>query len=161
MTTIQGSVVGTNKKVAIIKARFNEFITNQLHEGALAILGQHDVQDDHIDTIVVPGAVEIVYAAKQAVESGHYDGVITIGAVIRGETPHFDYVCNIVSSGITQLNTRENSNCPVVFGVITTNTNEEAIARTGIKHDNQGSAAARAVLEMINLDVKQHSTALM
>ena len=152
MRTLEGKVVAEGMKVGIVVARFNEFITSKLLSGAIDGLVRHDVNEDDVDVAWVPGAFEIPFMTKKIVASGKYDGVITLGSVIRGSTSHYDLVCNEVAKGIGQINLT--SDIPVMFGVITTEDIEQAIERSGSKAGNKGSECAQGVLEMINL-VKQ------
>jgi len=146
---IQGSLAGTDLKIGIIVSRFNEMITNNLLTGSLDTLKRHGVEDDHIDIVWVPGAFEIPVAAQKLALKNEYDAVITLGAVIRGSTPHFDYVCSEVSKGVTSVSLE--SGKPVIFGVLTTETIEQAIERAGTKSGNKGAEAAVAAIEMSNV----------
>ncbi|MDP4552684.1 6,7-dimethyl-8-ribityllumazine synthase [Alkalihalobacillus macyae] len=145
----EGNLVGSGLKVGIVVGRFNEFITSKLLGGAEDALKRHGLSDENIDIAWVPGAFEIPFAAKKMVDTGRYDAVITLGTVIRGATPHFDYVCGEVSKGVASL-TME-SGIPVIFGVLTTNTIEQAVERAGTKAGNKGWDAATAAIEMANL----------
>lgn len=147
--TYQGKLIGKGFKFGIIVGRFNEFISSKLLGGAMDTLTRHDVSEDDIDVVWVPGAFEIPLMAKKMANSGKYDAVICVGAVIRGATPHFDYVCAEVSKGISKVSL--DSELPVMFGVITTNNIEQAIERAGTKAGNKGSEAAEGALEMVNL----------
>ncbi|MDY3982589.1 MAG: 6,7-dimethyl-8-ribityllumazine synthase [Veillonellaceae bacterium] len=149
MATIEGKLVGKGKKFAIIGSRFNEFITSKLISGAKDALVRHEVTDSDIDTIWVPGAFEIPLLAKKAAKSGKYDAVICVGAVIRGSTSHYDYVCNEVSKGIATVGLE--TEVPVLFGVLTTENIEQAIERAGTKAGNKGFDAAMGALEMVSL----------
>ena len=149
MRVLQGKFTGKELRVGIVAARFNEFITSKLIAGAEDALLRHEVEADNIDLAWVPGAFEIPLVAKKMAESGKYDVVITLGAVIKGSTPHFDYVCAEVSKGVATVSL--NSNIPVIFGVLTTNSIEEAIERAGTKAGNQGFDAAITAIEMVNL----------
>ncbi len=149
MKTFEGKFNGKGLKIGIVAGRFNEFITSKLVGGAVDVLTRNDVLQEDIHMAWVPGAFEIPLIAKKMVETGEYDGVITLGAVIRGATPHFDYVCAEVSKGVAQLSLQ--SEIPVMFGVLTTNNIEEAIERSGTKAGNKGSECAFGILEMINL----------
>ena len=146
---IEGNLLAEGKKFAIIASRFNDFITDRLVGGALDGLVRSGASDDDIDIIKVPGAFEIPLIAKKIAAKGEYDGVICLGAVIRGATTHYDYVCAEVSKGIAQV-TME-SGVPVIFGVLTTDTIEQAIERAGTKAGNKGWDSAVAVVEMANL----------
>jgi len=150
MKIIEAGVAALGKKVAIVVSRFNSFIVEKLMEGAIDTLvriGQID--SDDITVIKVPGAYELPITAKKAAESGNYAAVIAIGAVIRGGTPHFDFVAGQANSGLAQV--AMETGVPVAFGVITTDTDEQAIDRAGVKHGNKGSEAALSALEMINV----------
>lgn len=144
-----GKLVGTNVTVAIVVSRFNELITNKLLEGALHTLRQYDVKEENICVVDVPGAYEIPVIAQKLAEKESVDAVIALGAVIRGETPHFDIVANEVASGVTRVALDWKK--PVIFGVLTTDTIEQALARTGVKLGNKGSEAAVAAIEMVNI----------
>ncbi|WP_377888736.1 6,7-dimethyl-8-ribityllumazine synthase [Alkalihalobacillus sp. R86527] len=145
----EGNLVGSGLKVGIVVGRFNEFITSKLLGGAEDALRRHGMSENDIDIAWVPGAFEIPFAAKKMVDSGRYDAVITLGTVIRGATPHFDYVCNEVAKGVSNLSLQ--SGVPVIFGVLTTNTIEQAVERAGTKAGNKGWEAAAAAIEMANL----------
>ena len=134
-------------KIGIVVSRFNEFITSRLLSGAVDALSRHDVADDCIDVAWVPGAFEIPLIASKMAKSGKYDAVICLGAVIRGNTSHYDYVCNEV--GIAQVSMQ--SGIPVMFGVVTTENIEQAIERAGTKAGNKGYDAAMGAIEMVNL----------
>ena len=149
MNILEGKVVAEGMKVGIVVARFNEFITSKLLSGAIDGLVRHDVNEDDVDVAWVPGAFEIPFMTKKIVASGKYNGVITLGSVIRGSTSHYDLVCNEVAKGVGQINLT--SDIPVMFGVITTEDIEQAIERSGSKAGNKGSECAQGVLEMINL----------
>lgn len=144
-----GKLVGTKIKVGIVVSRFNELITNKLLEGALNTLQQYDVAEENIYVVEVPGAYEIPLLAQKLAEKDNIDAVLTLGAVIRGETPHFDFVSSEVASGVTRVSL--DCKKPVIFGVLTTDTIEQALARTGVKLGNKGSEAATAAIEMVNL----------
>ncbi|ADC51037.1 MULTISPECIES: 6,7-dimethyl-8-ribityllumazine synthase [Alkalihalophilus] len=145
----EGHLVATGLKVGIVVGRFNEFITSKLLGGAEDALKRHGVAEEDVDVAWVPGAFEIPFAAKKMVESGKYDAVITLGTVIRGATPHFDYVCGEVAKGVASLSL--SSGKPVIFGVLTTDTIEQAVERAGTKAGNKGWEAAAAAIEMANL----------
>lgn len=149
MKIYSGELVAKNAKIAIVVSRFNEVITNKLLTGALDALTRHDVSEDAIEVAWVPGAFEIPLVAKKMAESGMYDAVICLGAVIRGATSHYDYVCAEVSKGIAQISLL--TGVPVIFGVLTTDNIEQAIERAGSKAGNKGSEAATSAIEMINL----------
>lgn len=146
----EGHLVGTGLKVGIVVGRFNDFITSKLHGGAVDAFKRHGVSEDDIDVAWVPGAFEIPMIAKRMAETGKYDAVITLGTVIRGSTPHFDYVCSEAAKGVSQASMQ--TGVPVIFGVITTETIEQAIERAGTKAGNKGWEAATAALEMANLN---------
>ena len=146
---IEGRLLGEGKKFALITSRFNDFITDKLVGGALDALVRSGVDDDDIDLLKVPGAFEIPLVAKKAVTTEKYDAVICLGAVIRGSTSHYDYVCAEVSKGIAQVSL--DSGTPVIFGIITTDTIEQAIERAGTKAGNKGWSAAISAVEMANL----------
>ena len=149
MNVFEGKVVSENIKIGIVAARFNEFITSKLLGGALDGLKRHNVNENDIDVAWVPGAFEIPLIAQAMVKSKKYDAVICLGAVIRGATSHYDYVCNEVSKGIAQVSLQ--SEIPVMFGVLTTDNIEQAIERAGTKAGNKGADAAMAALELVNL----------
>ncbi|MDO4638491.1 6,7-dimethyl-8-ribityllumazine synthase [Leptotrichia hongkongensis] len=149
MRTFEGKFDGRNVKIAIVAGRFNEFITSKLIGGALDVLKRNDVSEENIDIAWVPGAFEIPLIAKKLANTQKYDAIITLGAVIKGSTPHFDYVCAEVSKGVAQISLQ--SELPVIFGVLTTNNIEEAIERAGTKAGNKGADAAFSAIEMINL----------
>ena len=149
MNVFEGKLVSQNIKVGIVCARFNEFITGKLLAGAQDALERHEVKDEDIDVAWVPGAFEIPLVAKKMAESGRYDTVICLGAVIRGNTSHYDYVCNEVSKGVAQVGL--SSGIPVMFGVVTTENIEQAIERAGTKAGNKGYDSAMAAIEMVNL----------
>jgi 6,7-dimethyl-8-ribityllumazine synthase len=146
---IEGKLLGEGKKFALITSRFNDFITDKLVSGALDALIRSGVDDDDIDLLKVPGAFEIPLVAKKAVATGKYDAVVCLGAVIRGSTSHYDYVCAEASKGIAQVSME--SGIPVIFGIITTDTIEQAIERAGTKAGNKGWNAAISAVEMANL----------
>lgn len=146
---IEGNLVGTGLKIGIVVSRFNEFITGKLLSGAEDALKRHGVNDEDVTVVWVPGAFEIPLAAKKLAEAGGYDAIITLGTVIRGATPHFDFVSNEVSKGIAA--TGMQSGIPVIFGVLTTDTIEQAIERAGTKAGNKGWDAAVGAIEMGNL----------
>ena len=147
--TFEGNFTGEKIKVGIIGGRFNEFITSKLVGGAVDILKRNEVEEEDIHIAWVPGAFEIPLITKKLIDTGKYDAIITLGAVIRGSTPHFDYVCAEVSKGVAQLSLQ--NGIPVIFGVLTTNNIEEAIERAGTKAGNKGAEAAYGAIEMINL----------
>ncbi|MFV4983727.1 6,7-dimethyl-8-ribityllumazine synthase [Staphylococcus lugdunensis] len=145
----EGKLVGSELKIAIVVSRFNDFITNRLLEGAKDTLIRHDVNDSNIDVAYVPGAFEIPLVARKLAQKKHYDAIITLGCVIRGATSHYDYVCNEVSKGVARAN--DVSDTPVIFGILTTESIEQAVERTGTKAGNKGSEAAVSAIEMANL----------
>lgn len=147
--TIQGNVTAQGLKFGIIAARFNDFITGRLVEGALDGLQRHGAAEGDIEIVRVPGAYEIPLAAKMLAQSKKYNAIICLGAVIRGATPHFEYVSAEVSKGIASVSL--DSNVPVIFGVLTTDTIEQAIERAGTKSGNKGWDAALSAIEMANL----------
>ncbi|MGM9978640.1 MAG: 6,7-dimethyl-8-ribityllumazine synthase [Clostridium sp.] len=149
MKVLEGKLVAEGIRVGIVAARFNEFIVSKLVSGALDGLKRHGVNDDDISIAWVPGAFEIPLVAKKMAESPEYDVVICLGAVIKGSTPHFDYVCAEASKGIATVSL--NSEKPVAFGILTTNSIEEAIERAGTKAGNKGYDAAVTAIEMANL----------
>lgn len=147
--TFEGNLVGTGLKVGIVVGRFNEFITGKLLGGALDALTRHGVDEEDIQIAWVPGAFEIPFIAQKMAKSAKYDAIITLGTVIRGSTPHFDYVCNEAAKGIAAISL--NTGIPVIFGVLTTDTIEQAIERAGTKAGNKGWDAAVSAIEMANL----------
>ncbi len=147
---VEGNVVAKDgMKVGIVASRFNEIIVNKLLGGAVDGLVRHGVEEQNITAAWVPGAFEIPIAAQKMAQSGKYDAIICVGAVIRGDTTHYDYVCNEVSKGIAQVGL--STGVPVLFGVITTETIEQAIARAGSKGGNKGYDCALSAIEMVNL----------
>lgn len=149
MRTLEGKLAGEGLNIALVVSRFNSFITERLLEGALDCLRRQGVREDDLTVARVPGSWEIPLVAKNLAFSRAYDAVICLGAVIRGSTPHFDYVAAEVSKGIAQVSME--SGVPVLFGVITTDTLEQAVERAGTKAGNKGYAAAEAAIEMVNL----------
>ncbi|MDC1255937.1 6,7-dimethyl-8-ribityllumazine synthase [bacterium] len=150
MNVIEANFDATGKKVAIVVSRFNSFVVDRLLEGAVDTLKRHgNVADDDITVIKVPGAYELPLVAKKAAKNGSYDAIIAIGAVIRGGTPHFDFVAGECNKGLAQVCL--DAEIPVAFGVITTDTIEQAIDRAGLKVGNKGGEAALSALEMINV----------
>lgn len=145
----QGNLVATSGKYAIVVGRFNEFITGKLLGGAIDGLERHGVKTEDIDTAWVPGAFEIPLVAQKLAASGKYNAVITLGAVIRGSTTHYDYVCNEVAKGVAKV--QLDTGVPVVFGIVTTENIEQAIERAGTKSGNKGYDAAVTAIEMTNL----------
>ena len=149
MHTFEGKLVSQNIRVGIVAARFNEFIVNKLVGGAMDALLRHDVREEDIDLAWVPGAFEIPLIAKKMADSGKYDAVICLGAVIRGATSHYDLVCNEAAKGIAHVSL--DSGVPVLFGVVTTENIEQPIERAGSKAGNKGYDSAMAAIEMVNL----------
>lgn len=149
MKTLEGKLTAKNMKIAIVVARFNEFITSKLLSGCIDCLIRHEAADEDLTVAWVPGAFEIPMAAKKLAESGKYDAVICLGAVIRGATPHFDYVCAEASKGIAQVSMQ--TGVPVAFGVLTTENIQQAVERAGTKAGNKGVDCAMAAMEMVNL----------
>ena len=149
MNILEGKVVAEGMKVGIVVARFNEFITSKLLSGAIDGLVRHDVKEDDVDVAWVPGAFEIPLVASKRAKSRKYDAVICLGAVIRGSTSHYDYVCNEVSKGVAAVSME--NDIPVMFGVITTENIEQAIERSGSKAGNKGYECALGAIEMVNL----------
>ena len=149
MKTFEGKMIAKGVRIGIVVARFNEFITSKLLGGAMDGLIRHDIDEDNIDVAWVPGAFEIPLIAKKMAKSGKYDAVIALGAVIRGSTSHYDYVCNEVSKGVAAASLE--SGVPVMFGVVTTENIEQAIERAGTKAGNKGYDCALGAIEMVNL----------
>ncbi|MBQ9245852.1 6,7-dimethyl-8-ribityllumazine synthase [bacterium] len=146
---IEGMLTVDNEKFCIVVARFNEFIGSKLLSGALDELLRHGVKENNIDVMWVPGAFEIPLIAKKAASSGKYNAVITLGAVIKGSTSHYDYVCAEVSKGVASVGLE--TGIPVIFGVLTCDNIEQAIERAGTKAGNKGSDAAKSAIEMANI----------
>ena len=149
MKVYEGKVIGSGIKVGLVASRFNEFIVSKLVSGAIDGLVRHGVDDDNISLMWVLGAFEIPVMAKKMAESGKFDAVICLGAVIRGATSHYDYVCNEVSKGVAQVGLA--TGVPVLFGVVTTENIEQAIERAGTKSGNKGYDCALSAIEMVNL----------
>lgn len=149
MNVIEGKLNAQGMKVAVVVGRFNEFISSKLLDGAVDALKRHGMDEDNIDVAWVPGSFEIPLTAKKLAAKEKYDGVIALGAVIRGETPHFDYVSAEVSKGVAKAGL--DSEKPVIFGVLTTDTIEQAISRAGTKSGNKGADAAVSFIEMVSL----------
>lgn len=149
MKVFEGNLVSKGIKIGIVAARFNEFITAKLLGGALDCLKRHDVSEETIEIAWVPGAFEIPLIASKMASCGKYDAVICLGAIIRGSTDHYDYVCSEVSKGIAHVSL--NSGIPVMFGVLTTGNIEQAIERAGSKAGNKGFDCASGAIEMVNL----------
>ncbi len=145
----EGKLIAEKKKFGIVVSRFNEFISKRLLEGAMDALLRHGAKDEEIEVVWVPGSFEIPYAARIMAELKKYDAVICVGAVIRGATPHFNYICTEAAKGIAQISLRTET--PVIFGVITADTLEQAIERAGTKDGNKGFQAAMTAIEMVSL----------
>lgn len=149
MKTLEGKLVSRDIKVGIVAARFNEFITSKLLSGAMDGLVRHEVAQEDVEVAWVPGAFEIPLIAQKMAESGKYDAVICLGAVMRGATSHYDLVCNEAAKGVAQVGLK--TGVPVLFGVVTTDTIEQAIERAGTKAGNKGYDCATSAIEMVNL----------
>ena len=149
MKTFEGQLVAGNEKFCIIISRFNDFIGSKLLSGAIDELKRHGVAEENIDVVKVPGAFEIPLAAMKFAKTQKYNAIITLGAIIRGATAHFDYVSAELSKGIAQVSLQ--TEVPVIFGVLTTENIEQAIERAGTKSGNKGSDAAKSAIEMANL----------
>ncbi|GEL77905.1 6,7-dimethyl-8-ribityllumazine synthase [Tenuibacillus multivorans] len=149
MRTFEGNLVGSGLKIGIVAGRFNDFITEKLVDGAVSGLKRHGVDEGDIDIAWVPGAYEVPLTTKKMAVTGEYDAIITLGAVIRGATPHFDYVCSQVAGGVSSVSLE--TGVPVMFGVLTTDTIEQAIERAGTKAGNKGYDNAVGAIEMANL----------
>jgi len=149
MNKIEGKLNGQGLKIGIVVGRFNDFISSKLLEGSLDCLTRHEVSETDIDVAWVPGAFEIPLLAKKMAASKKYDAVITLGAVIRGSTPHFDYVCKVASSGVAKVALE--TEVPVIFGVLTTDSIEQAIERAGTKAGNKGWEVSLGAIEMASL----------
>ena len=149
MKILEGKLVSQGMQIGIVASRFNEFITSKLVSGALDTLKRHEVQEEEIHIAWVPGAFEIPLAASKLAQTGKYDAIICLGAVIRGDTSHYDYVCNEVSKGVAAVSLE--SEIPVMFGVVTTENIEQAIERAGSKAGNKGYDCALGAVEMVNL----------
>ena len=152
MKVIQGSLIGSGLRFGIVISRFNELISSKLLDGAIDALTRHDVKHQDIEVYWVPGAWELPLIAKELALSGKYDAIVALGAVIQGDTPHFDYVCAEMSKGLAHVGFEQR--IPVTFGVLTTTNLEQALVRAGSKAGNKGVDAAVAALEMANLLVK-------
>ncbi len=146
---IEGNITAKGLRFAIVASRFNEFITSKLLEGALDMLRRHGAAENAVDVVWVPGAFEIPLAAKKLASCGKYDAVICVGAVIRGATSHYDYVCSEISKGVAQAALA--TGVPVIFSVVTTENIEQAVERAGTKAGNKGADGAMAAMEMANL----------
>jgi 6,7-dimethyl-8-ribityllumazine synthase len=149
MSTYEGNLIGTGLKFGIVVARFNELLSSRILSGAKDALVRHGVADGDIDVAWVPGAFEVPFGASKLASSGKYDAVIALGVVIRGGTPHFEYVASEVAKGVAKITLE--SGVPVTFGVITADTIEQAVERAGTKSGNKGWEAAEAAIEMANL----------
>ncbi len=149
MKIYEGQLVAGNEKFCIILSRFNDFIGSKLLDGAIDELKRHGVTDDNIDIVRVPGAFEIPLTAQKFAQTGKYGAIITLGAVIKGATSHYDYVCAEVSKGVAQVSLQ--TGVPVIFGVLTTDNIEQAIERAGTKAGNKGTDCAKSAIEMVNL----------
>jgi len=149
MSVFEGKLIGSGLKVGIVVSRFNELLSTRLLGGAMDALGRHGVDEASVDVAWVPGAFEIPFIAKKMAASGHYDAVVALGVVIRGATPHFEYVASEVSKGIAKA--ALDTGVPVMFGVVTADSIEQAVERAGTKHGNKGWDAASAAIEMANL----------
>ena len=149
MTIIEGLLTVTNEEFCIVVSRFNEFITNKLLSGALDELKRHGVSENNIDVVWCPGAFEIPLVTKKCAKTGKYSAVIALGAVIKGSTSHYDYVCAEVSKGVASVGLE--TELPIIFGVLTTDNIEQAIERAGTKAGNKGSDAAKSAIEMVSL----------
>jgi len=147
--TIEGKLIVQDEKFCIVVARFNEFITSKLLSGAIDELTRHGAKEENITVVWSPGAFEIPVLAQKLAKSAKYDAIIALGAVIRGATPHFDYVSSEISKGVASVSLA--TGVPVIFGVLTTENIEQAIERAGTKAGNKGSDAAKAAIEMANL----------
>lgn len=149
MKVWEGNLVGSGLRIGIVAGRFNELIVSKLVSGSVDTLRRHGVEESQIEMAWVPGAFEIPLMAKKMAETARFDAIITLGAVIRGSTPHFDYVCNECAKGVASLSMT--SGVPVIFGVLTTDNIEQAIERAGTKAGNKGCEAATSAIEMANL----------
>ncbi len=149
MSVIEGLLTVTNEKFCIVVSRFNEFICSKLLSGAIDELKRHGVKEENIDVVWCPGAFEIPLVAKKCAKTSRYNAIIALGAVIKGSTSHYDYVCAEVSKGVASVGLE--TEVPVIFGVLTTDNIEQAIERAGTKAGNKGSDAAKAAIEMVSL----------
>jgi len=152
MKIIEGELIAKGKKFAIVASRFNDFITNRLLKGAKDTLIRHGAKDTDLTVVWVPGSFELSLVIMKMAKTKKYDAVISLGAIIRGETPHFDYIASEVSKGISR--TMQETGIPVAFGMITADSLEQAIQRAGAKEGNKGSQAALSAIEMANLNEK-------
>lgn len=149
MNEISGKFNQQDLKIAVVVADFNSTVTSQLKEGAVSTLVKFGVNEDQVDVYHVPGAFEIPFATKKLLATGKYDGIMTLGAVIKGETDHYDLICQNITNGIMQLNMQ--GEVPVTFGILTTDNIEQAMQRAGLKMGNEGASTAQSLLEMISL----------
>lgn len=149
MNEISGKFNQQDLKIAVVVADFNSTVTSQLKDGAVSTLVKFGVNEDQINVYHVPGAFEIPFATKKLLATGKYDGIMTLGAVIKGETDHYDLICQNVTNGIMQLNLQ--GEVPVTFGILTTDNIEQAMQRAGLKMGNEGASTAQSLLEMISL----------
>lgn len=149
MNLLEGNVIGNNLKIGIVASRFNEFIVSKLIGGAEDALVRHGVDTENVDLAWVPGAFEIPVVAQKMAQSGKYDAILCLGAVIKGSTSHYDYVCAEVSKGVAAVGM--NTGVPTLFGILTTDNIEQAIERAGTKAGNKGYDAACSAIEMVNL----------
>jgi 6,7-dimethyl-8-ribityllumazine synthase len=149
MANFEGKLQAEGMRLAIVISRYNDFITRRLLDGALDAIGRHGGDTESVDTYYVPGAFEIPLVAKRLAESGNYEAVICLGAVIRGSTAHFDYVAGECAKGIGQATLQ--TGVPIIFGVLTTDTIEQAIERAGVRIGNRGAEAALSAIEMVNV----------
>jgi len=154
--TIEGALIGQGLRIAVVAARFNEIVTGHLLSGALDALRRHGVADDDVTVVWVPGSFEIPLIAKKLAETGDHSAVICLGAVIRGETDHYDHVAGSVTSGVAQVGLQ--TGVPTIFGVLTTDTVEQALNRSGLKAGNNGYEAAVVAIEMASLVAKIEKT---
>ncbi len=150
MSVYEGNFENNDVKIAIVASKFNEIVTHHLVDGALATLKQFGINENNIDVYWVPGAFEIGFTAKKIMLSGKYDGIMTLGAVIKGETDHYSMIIQNVTNAIMQINLE--AEIPVTFGILTTDDIEQALQRAGLKAGNEGSSTARSLLEMISLN---------
>lgn len=150
MSVYEGNFENNDVKIAIVASKFNEIVTHHLVDGALATLKQFGINENNIDVYWVPGAFEIGFTAKKIMLSGKYDGIITLGAVIKGETDHYSMIIQNVTNAIMQINLE--AEIPVTFGILTTDDIEQALQRAGLKAGNEGSSTAQSLLEMISLN---------
>lgn len=149
MNEISGKFNQQDLKIAVVVADFNSTVTSQLKDGAVSTLVKFGVNEDQVDVYHVPGAFEIPFATKKLLATGKYDGIMTLGAVIKGETDHYDLICQNITNGIMQLNMQ--GEVPVTFGILTTDNIEQAMQRAGLKMGNEGASTAQSLLEMISL----------